>query len=222
MLKVARAPTPADFWEKVTNRGLRAVAEMIGSDTTGKTYQRKAGKPFKKTANYARDIPPEKLPPYWRDFLNELMSSYSEVCAYSCMRIHPVTGGASVDHFAAKSTSWRRAYLWSNYRLCCSRLNSKKNKFDDVIDPFRVIINSFQLELLTFQVKPDDTLEAHDYDMVKNTIERLGLNDFCADREAHAEDYWKREITLKILRRESPFVAREIHRQNRLNIGDIW
>ncbi|MGP3699892.1 hypothetical protein [Rhodobacter sp. NSM] len=222
MLKVNRAPAPADFRGKVTTPGLRAIAEMIGKGTAGKSYERTHGKSYKKIADNASDIPPEKFPPYWREALTDLMKSYNETCAYICMRIHPVTGGGSVDHFAAKSASWRRAYQWGNYRLCCSRINSKKNNFSDVVDPFLAAPDSFQLELLTFQVKPSDDLDPAERTKVDETIRRLGLNDFCRDREAHAEDYWDNQISLKVLRRESPFVAYELYRQNKLKPGDNW
>lgn len=222
MLKVQRAPVPPAFQENVTKPGLRAIAEMIGRSTVGKSYARAGGRKYKKIADKASDIPSIKLPPYWRSALSDMMSAYHETCAYVCIRIHPITGGASVDHFAAKSSTWRRAYQWGNYRLCCTRLNSKKNEFPDVIDPFLVDPDSFQLEFLTFQVIPDVGLGQIKQAEVAQTIKRLGLNDFCREREAHALDYWNGDISLKVLRRESPFVAYEMFRQNRLNPGDIW
>lgn len=48
------------------------------------------------------------------------------------------------------------------------------------------------------------------------------LNAFREDREDDAERYWSRDISLKTLKRESPFVAAELHRQSRLNSGDVW
>lgn len=222
MLKVDRAPVPPTFQDIVVKPGMRAIAEMTGKITVGKSYARKKGKKHKKIADRASDIPSEKLPPYWRNSLSDMMSAYRETCAYVCIRIHPITGGASVDHFAAKSSMWRRAYQWGNYRLCCTRLNSKKNEFPDVIDPFLVRPDSFQLEFLTFQVKPEDNLDPIEHAKVAQTIKRLGLNDFCRERESHALDYWDGDISLKVLRRESPFVAYEMFRQNRLNPGDTW
>jgi hypothetical protein len=85
------------------------------------------------------------------------MAAYHQICAYSCFRIHPVTGAQSADHFAPKSQSWRKVYQWSNYRLCSGRLNARKNDYGDVLDPFEIQPGWFQLELLGFQVIPDPT-----------------------------------------------------------------
>jgi hypothetical protein len=164
----------------------------------------------------------QALKAYWRRALDDLMAAYHEICAYSCFRIHPVTGSLSADHFAAKSLDERKAYEWSNYRLCCSRLNSRKKAFDDVLDPFLIKTGWFQLELVGFQVLPDPTLPKATRQEVQDTIDRLGLNDFRRRRESDAEDYWRRGMPLDILRRESPFVAEELRRQGRLNPGDTW
>ena len=33
---------------------------------------------------------------------------------------------------------------------------------------------------------------------------------------------WARELSLRVLRDDSPFVAHELHRQGRLDAGDVW
>ena len=150
------------------------------------------------------------------------MTRYHEICAYSCFRIHRVTGARSADHFAAKSRHYRRAYEWSNYRLCCSRLNARKNVVSEILDPFKIEAGWFQLELVGFQVYPDRsrprTLQAR----IQHTIDRLGLNgfDFRRDRTEDAEQYWSKNVSLTVLKQESPFVAAELKRQRRLNPGD--
>ncbi len=57
------------------------------------------------------DLPSSELKPYWTEAIDDLMRAYDEVCAYSCFRIHPVTGAASVDHMAPKSCAWDRVYV---------------------------------------------------------------------------------------------------------------
>jgi hypothetical protein len=56
--------------------------------------------------------------------------------------------------------------------------------------------------------------------------ERDGVDDArdfgVAPRARDAERYWAREVTLRVLRDDSPFVARELNRQGRLNVGDFW
>jgi 5-methylcytosine-specific restriction endonuclease McrA len=219
VIPVERAPKPRGFDELVRKPGLRAIDEMVGRTPR---HARTAGKPFKKIGKHPSDIPVEKFPQYWTAVLEDLMAAYDEICAYSCFRIHRVTGARSVDHFAPKSRSWNKVYEWSNYRLCCSKMNSRKSDFGDVIDPFAVGPDWFQLELLGFQVIPNASLSARKRGAVLNTIERLGLNRFRSDREKDAERYWSRDISLKVLREDSPFVAHELHRQGRLNRGDRW
>jgi len=219
VIPVALAPEPADFDRRVRRPGLRAIAELCGKTPLTK---RTAGQPFKQIATREADIPSDKFPPYWVESLDELMSRYHEICAYSCFRIHRVTGARSADHFAAKSRHWRRAYEWSNYRLCCSRLNARKNDVSSVLDPFQIEAGWFQLELVGFQVHPDRSCPKTLQAKIQRTIDRLGLNDFRRDREEDAERYWSKDVSLIVLKQESPFVAAELRRQGRLNLGDTW
>ena len=219
MIPVIKAPKPSAFDDKVRKPGLRAIAEMVGKVPM---YPRTAGKPFGKIAHRENEIPPEKFPKYWTNALNDLMSAYDRICAYSCFRIHPVTGAGSTDHFAPKSRSWRKVYIWSNYRLCCSRMNARKNDFGDVLDPFKINAGWFVLDLVGFQVLPNPNLPRQLQDEIQKTIDRLGLDDFRADREKDAEQYWNSGLSLRVLKEESPFVAAELRRQNRLNSGDVW
>ncbi len=219
MIPVARAAQPNDFDAKVRQPGLRAIAEMVGKASP---YPRKAGRGFPKIAAAEDEIPSDAFPPFWTAALDDLMVAYHETCAYSCFRIHPVTGARAVDHFVPKSRSWRRVYEWSNYRLCAARMNARKGDFRGVLDPFEVREGWFHLELLGFQVVPNPKLPAPTRAKIQATIDRLGLNDFARDREADAERYWDGSVRLGDLKRESPFVAYELHRQGRLRVGDAW
>ncbi len=218
MIEVVLAAAPPNFDAVVRQPGLRAIAEMVGKVPA---YPRTGGRPFKKLANREEDIPSDDFPTYWTLALHDLMSGYHRICAYSCFRIHPVTGGRSVDHMAAKSRAWNKVYEWSNYRLACSRLNARKRDFGDVLDPVEIRDGWFEIELVGFQVKPAEGLIEGIRDSVQDTIDRLGLNDFCGDRERDAENYWAGEISLRVLTEESPFVAKELRRQRRLRAGDV-
>ena len=213
MIRVQQAKEPTSFNRRVRVPGLSAIAEMVG-----KGKPRGAGGRFKKP----EDIPSDEFPTYWTRTLDDLMEAYHRICAYSCFRVHEVTGARSVDHFAAKSREWDKVYEWSNYRLACSRLNSRKNKFDDVLDPFEIGDDWFQLELVGFQVIPAKHLDDDVRDQVEKTIVRMKLNHFIFRRERarDAEKYWERD-SLQTLEEESPFVARELRRQGRLNPGDV-
>jgi hypothetical protein len=215
MIRVTPAPEPPTFHDRVRVPGLRAIAEMVGERPT-----RRGGRRFQKVADRREGIPADRFPPYWTEALDDLMVAYNRICAYSCFRIHPVTGSRSVDHMAAKSHSHDRIYEWTNYRLACTQLNTRKRDFGDVLDPFEVVDGWFQLELLGFQVIPNPELTDPIRTPVQNSIDRLRLNDFRHLRECDAENYWAGEVSLRILTDESPFVARELRRQGRLNEGD--
>lgn len=215
MIRVTPAVEPLDFRKRVTTPGLLAIAEMVGEKP-----MRGAGRRFQKVASKREDIPSKSFPAYWTQALDDLMEAYDRTCAYSCFRIHEVTGWRSADHFAPKSTKWDKVYEWSNYRLACGPLNARKKDFADVIDPFEITDGWFQLELVGFQVIPDPSLDAPTRRRVQNTIDRLKLDDFRGARARDAENYWAREVSLRVLTEESPFVAKELRRQSRLNAGD--
>lgn len=191
MIRVARANEPPRFDNDVRQKGRR----WLTKHPTAK-----------------RDFPS-----YWTAALDDLMSAYREVCAYSCFRIHAVTGSRSADHFAPKSRARSKIYEWDNYRLCCALMNSRKRDFSDVVDPFLVEPDWFRLELVGYQVIPGRPRGAT-RSLVESTIERLSLNQetFRMRREADAEDYLGGQITFQVLERESPFVAQELRRQGRL------
>lgn len=219
MIRVLPAPEPAGFQKAVRDRGLRALAELVGEPPP---RPRTKGRPFNKIADSRDDLPPDKLPPYWTNALDDLMEAYHRVCAYACFRIHPITGARTVDHMAPKSRAWDRVYEWSNYRLACSLLNARKRDFADVLDPFEIHDEWFVLDLVGFQVLPAEGLPAVTAQRVESTINRLGLNDrpFRTARERDWSNYIDAHVSFEILLEESPFVARELMRQGRLRPGD--
>ncbi len=218
MIHVSPADEPPGFNQSVRMPGLRAIAELVGDDPEP---PRTAGRCFRKVAEHREDIKPREFPTYWVEAIDDLMTAYRRICAYSCFRIHPVTGARSVDHMAPKSRSWDRVYEWGNYRLCSSRLNARKNNFGDVLDPFEVKDGWFVLELFGFQVLPAPELEEAAKQKVLATIDRLGLNkaEFRTCRERDVENYEK-GVPFVVLAEESPFVARELRRQGRLRPED--
>ena len=156
MICVTSAPEPATFQKRVREPGLRAIAEMVGERPP-----RRRGQRFQKIADRREDIPADKFPPYWTESLDDLMLLYHQICAIRMLFLegHPVTGGRSVDHMAAKSRSHDMVYEWRNYRLACALLNARKKDFGDVLDPFEIVDGWFQLELHGFQVSPSAELE---------------------------------------------------------------
>ena len=202
MIRVVPAPEPADFDEKVRQPGLRAFERLAHREYGG---NREA-------------VPSSEFPDHWRKSLDDLLESYRRICAYLCLYIPRGTGARSVDHMVAKSTAWDQAYEWTNYRLACSLMNSRKGTATTVLDPFDVEDGWFVLELVAFQVLPGDDLDSEVAGAVLATIDRLRLNDDeCRGaREEFADEYWSRNIPMDYLERHAPFVARELRRQDRL------
>ncbi len=211
MIRVERAPEPADFDRKVRQPGLRAIAEMTGAPELPK----RRGRPREVIAASPDEIPADKLPPFWTEALPELLEGYGRVCAYMSFYIERVTGAASVDHMLPKSTDWREIYEWCNYRLACSLMNSRKNAYQDVLDPFEIEDGWFRMELVGYQVIPDPDLPPDIHEKVQATIDRLKLNDYeCLRlREEYAEEFYRGDISQARLRRHAPFLAREIEQQ---------
>lgn len=213
MIRVEQAPEPVNFNEKVRTPGLRAIAEMTGAPALPK----RRGRPREVIASSPDEIPADKFPSLWTEALPELLEAYGRVCAYMSFYIERVTGAASVDHMLPKSVNWQEIYEWRNYRLACSLMNSRKNAYRDVLDPFEIDNSWFRMELIGYQVIPDPDLPADIREKVETTIERLKLNDYeCLKlREEYAREFYLGDISQDRLRRRAPFLAREIERHMR-------
>lgn len=151
------------------------------------------------------------LPPYWRPFIPALEAAYRRICSYSCLWIPPGTGAPTVEHFAPKSKELRLAYEWSNYRLVCAKMNSRKNHFEDVLDPFRIGHDWFELEFLFLQVRAAAHLDSATMRAVDNTILRLGLNDdeFRGARQDWYECWRQQKVSTDFVESHLPFIYRE-------------
>lgn len=222
MIPVTPAPEPADFDAKVRRKGLDAIAELTGN----KPAQVRRGPKRKKVADTPEQIPADAFPAFWRDVLPDMLHSYHRRCAYLALYIEHGTGSPSVDHVVPKSKAWDHVYEWSNYRLVCALVNSKKNDLTLALDPFAIGPELFALEFYEFQVIPGPQADGALWDQVKDTIDLLGLSmdDCCAARRAYVENYelgpGQGGIDLRYLERRAPFVAQELRRQGRLLRGD--
>jgi hypothetical protein len=192
VIHVEPQPEPADFDEKVRKPGL---AELV----SGKTLE------------------PVWKQGLWRRALPDLWRAYGGVCAYLVIYIPRAVGSKSVDHFLPKSKQPKLAFEWSNFRLACSLMNSRKNAVEDVLDPFQVEDGWFILELSSLEVLPAPDLTPDLQSRVVATIERLRLNDAeCRQaRAGHHDQYFgpEAEVTWAGLCKFNPFLARELVRQ---------
>jgi hypothetical protein len=155
------------------------------------------------------------IPPFWRECALQLWEAYKGICSYLCVFIPRGTATRSVDHFQPKSRRRDLIYEWSNYRLSCSLMNSRKREFEDVLDPFEVEDGWFILEFSFLQILPSPDLDDATRARVQATIDRLKLNDNeCLQaRATYFEPYRRGELALPRLVEWSPFVARELRRQ---------
>jgi len=164
------------------------------------------------------------LPDYWRRCLDDLYDLYDGICAYACVFIPPVTGGRTVEHFAPKKKHRDHAYEWSNYRLVCSVMNSRKRDFEDVLDPFEIPDGWFHLQLTTMKVLPNPNLSPDIKAKVEDTINRLKLNnkDCIEARSTYYDEYItdNNPLPFRLLKKWSPFVAMELERQSLRRDGD--
>lgn len=199
MIPVQAQPEPAAFDADVRKKGL--------------AYLQKHGflldQPLPPNAN---------IEPYWRACLTDLHQAYGGVCAYVGVFFERVMGGGSVDHFIAKSANAGLAYEWSNYRLACSTMNSRKRDYNDVLDPFLLAPDLFRLQLSTGHIYANPTLDAAPMRIVEETIGRLGLDDpQCREMRARwYQDYLEHQLPADYLKKKAPFIWVEASRQGLL------
>jgi hypothetical protein len=213
VIRVEPAPEPFDFDAKVRQPGLAAIAELVGDPAPVRP-----GRARQKKAAQREDLRPDDFPPFWREALDDLLLAYRRICAYASLYIEPVTGAGSVDHMIPRSTNWSQVYEWSNYRLACSLMNSRKRDVSSLLDPFEIDDFWFGLELVEYRVVARERLPPEIETRVNETINRLGLNtrECCEARAAYGDEYLGGEISLERVMRRAPFVARELIRQGRL------
>lgn len=245
MIPIQLAPEPSDFDARVRQPGVRALHERIGRPPPIPRPEGQKACARARTRDGApierfEDLEPQHFPDYWRHALDDLYEAYGRVCAYCCFHIHPITGAGSVDHFDPKSvpgegsaadddpnmipmaTHREAVYEWSNYRLASGRLNARKSDYQDVVDPFEVGDDWFEMEFVAFQLEPGSDLPDETRARVAATIIRLGLNDkgMREARESDFLDYTRNDISFTKLERESPLVAREVIRAGKLRPED--
>lgn len=203
MMHVDAKPEPDDFGRKVRQKGLRwLTAKGISLD---------------------KPVPPgTKIEPYWRKCMDQLYTAYEGYCAYLAIHFERVTGGGTVDHYIAKSKRADMAYEWSNYRLACATMNSRKRDFEDVLDPFEVEDGWFHLELVTGHIFPNPELSQARQEDIQKTIDRLGLDDGnCREVRARRFDEYRTGMcSAAFLQKYSRFVWMEVCRQGLLRNED--
>ncbi|RKH58453.1 hypothetical protein, partial [Corallococcus llansteffanensis] len=202
MIPVSPHPPPANFDTRVTQPGMDFLATT--PTPTDKEWKNRA---------------------YWTRVLDDLYQAYGRICAYSCQRIECTTGDRNVEHFKPKKMHPQLAYDWSNYRLVCSRLNSRKGT-KTILDPFTLAAGSFAIRFPSLEVVPgplcnaDATLKTQ-VDFTCNTLKLNDETTCIRSRLELIQAYCRCDITFAHLAGENPFLAGEMQRQNLVKLEVI-
>ena len=158
---------------------------------------------------------------YWQRIHQDLYNWHHGVCVYcASWTPHPRQRGGidhtSIDHFVPKSQNRQLAYEWSNFRMVRSKLNNRKDSFQDVLDPCTLQPGWFRLNFTTFFLEPDSALPRQARLQVSSTIRRLLLNGDSAyvnERARAIYRYSAGNMTFGDVQRLYPFIASEMQAQ---------
>jgi hypothetical protein len=193
MIKVLPQPEPPDFDHKVRQKGFAFLGQNNLPVNT--------------------NPPPKfKFNSYWTDCIPELYSAYHKTCAYLAIYIEYMQGGVSVDHYLPKTKHPAQlAYE-------CTRFNSRKLNYADVVDPFTLPEGSFHLELNTGKIYVNPNLNSTKTTQLNATLKRLKLDEVELRklRAQHYTFYITGAISNSYLQQTSPFVYSEALRQGLL------
>lgn len=187
MIKVKLQPEPVDFKLKVKKDGkdfLGEVPRPRGEQWKGKEF--------------------------WRRAIPDMVVTYNSICAYSSLWIKP--DQPTIDHYISRDENASQAYEWKNFRLARWRINTRKGKHKDVLDPFAIDETWFELDFTTFGIKPNPKLDQPVKEAVIKTIKRLEL-DNTDYREAREAWFIAFKNDIPRLKEKAPFIASEMLRQ---------
>src|SRR5690242_18851860 len=112
MIRVTLPDPPPNYQTEVRQPGLRFLA--VNSNPTNAEWGKHR---------------------YWQSTHQYLYDGHNGVCVYSASWTpRPRQRGVdhtSIDHFVPKSVRPRLAYEWSNFRMVRSKLNNRKDSFQD-------------------------------------------------------------------------------------------
>jgi hypothetical protein len=155
---------------------------------------------------------PDKKRPrdLWSPFRKHLADGFQNLCGYSAM-FEPI---GTVDHYISCHQDRTKAYDWANYRFASAWINSSKRTNDQILDPFEVGDEWFEVELLTFSLVPQiEKIPSSEIDKVKQTQRRLNNEVIVRQRREWYRTYADGEISLDGLEKKAPLVARAIRKR---------
>ncbi|PSB48230.1 hypothetical protein C7B67_18230 [filamentous cyanobacterium Phorm 6] len=189
MMRFTPPPEPADFEQQVRKAGNNW---LVKNSTT-------------------------KPKDFWSTFKPQLAQGFQNLCGYAVMYIPSRMG--TVDHYLSKSKAENRhlIYEWKNYRYALQRLNSCKGTYDrQILDPFEVEDNWFEIILPSCQLILTDMVPTGDRDRVQFTIKQLQLQNsewVIEQRQEWYRMYLENELNLEGLEKKAPLIARAVRKQ---------
>lgn len=115
----------------------------------------------------------KKFPNLWAQFEDDLARAFQFRCGWLAFEI---TEG-DVDHYRSKKNHRNLTYEWTNYRYISGTVNSsKRNRDDQVLDPFEVQQGWFVVGLPDMQLRRTDAVPQPLRAKADFTITKLKLN----------------------------------------------
>lgn len=165
---------------------------------------------------------PNNLRPrdYWSPFKSNLADGFGNLCGYSVM-YEPV---GTVDHYLSCENYPNLAYEWSNYRFASAWINSSKRTLDDqVLDPFQVGEDWFEIILPSLQLILTNKVPPAERQRAEFTLQRLRLRDderVIRQRQQWYQLYLDGDITLEGLQKKAPLIALAIRKQQQSSLSE--
>lgn len=147
---------------------------------------------------------------FWKHCKEELATAFHNRCAYSAIEI---TYGGTVDHFLSCKHHRHLAYEWTNYRYCFGSINSTKQNLDEqILDPFEIEEDWFEIVIPGFMLKPTDRVPEAFYAKAKRTIDALKLNsqEMINTRLRILNQYKNQMISFAGLEEKAPLLAKTV------------
>ena len=125
----------------------------------------------------------------------------------------------TVDHFVSCDEDRSKAYCWANYRFASGWINSSKQNLrsEQVVDPFDVHDDWFELLLPSLQLVATDQVPAEWKERVTTMLIRLHLRDderVIRQRQAWYRLYQAGDLTLEGLEKLAPLIAAAVRRRS--------
>lgn len=150
---------------------------------------------------------------YWSKFKSDLADGFNNLCGYSVM-YEPV---GTLEHFLSCENYRHLTYEWSNYRFASGWVNSSKGTLDNqVLDPFEVEDEWFEILLPSLQLVVTDKVPPEKLEKAEFTLKRLRLQNgsqVMRQRQVWYNLYCAGSIDLEGLEKMAPLIARAVKKQ---------